>query len=442
MRKKRRLKKVVKIFLGIVLFCVLCGFTSILIFNLSKEEQSEEVAINYTNEIMKLGSNLFDSNFLLWIENNYGSGVLGELYSCLKDNSYDVSFWHRSTGKSYIVLNDLYYNMYEGRNDVTYLDESMEFISIGFAGDVSLADNWAIMPQYNSRNKGVYGIVSENMISYMKSLDWLSINSEFAFSSRGSAMSGKQYTFIAKPSNVSVYNEMGVDMVTLANNHVYDYGKDAFYDTLSTLKNANIPYIGAGVNKNEAESAYYLVINGYKISFLNATRAEKYIMTPEASDNSPGVFRCYDPTRLSERIKEEKKISDYVVVIVHWGKETYHTLEQVQIDTGKVYIDSGADMVVGHHAHVLQGVEFYNGKLIAYNLGNFIFNSQTVDTGILKWELDNDGNSKYYFYPGLQRGSYTKEVIGQDAIDLYNKMTNWSINAKFLEDGQIVEMTN
>ena len=235
---------------------------------------------------------------------------------------------------------------------------------------------------------------------------------------------------------------MGVDMVALANNHVYDYGQDAFYDTLSTLKNAKIPYIGAGVNKSEAESAYYLVINGYKISFLNATRAEKYIMTPEAGENSPGVFRCYDTTRLTERIKEEKEKSDYVVVIVHWGKETYHTLEQVQIDTGKVYIDSGADMVVGHHAHVLQGMEFYKGKLIAYNLGNFIFTSQSVDTGILKWELDNDGNSKYYFYPGLQSNCYTKEVTGQDAINLYNKMTNWSINANFLEDGQIIERTN
>ncbi|MBQ2910107.1 MAG: CapA family protein [Bacilli bacterium] len=442
MRKKRKLKKVVRILLWVVLFCFLISFAAILILNLPKEEKKEKENINYTNEIMKLDNHSFDRKFLVWIEDNYGEGILSELYSYLKDDSYDVSFWHKYTGNSYIVLNDLYYNLYENRSDVTYVDGSKELVSIGFAGDVSLADNWAIMPKYVARQNGVYGIVSENMVGYMKNLDWMNVNSEFAFSSRGSAMRGKQYTFRATPSNVSVYDEMGVDMVALANNHVYDYGQDAFYDTLSTLKNAKIPYIGAGVNKSEAESAYYLVINGYKISFLNATRAEKYIMTPEAGENSPGVFRCYDTTRLTERIKEEKEKSDYVVVIVHWGKETYHTLEQVQIDTGKVYIDSGADMVVGHHAHVLQGMEFYKGKLIAYNLGNFIFNSQTVDTGILKWELDNDGNSKYYFYPGLQSNCYTKEVTGQDAINLYNKMTNWSINANFLEDGQIIERTN
>lgn len=116
------------------------------------------------------------------------------------------------------------------------------------------------------------------------------------------------------------------------------------------------------------------------------------------------------------------------------GKETYCTLEQVQKDSGKEYIDSVADLVVGHHAHVLQEVEFYKGKLIAYNLGNFIFNGHTVDTGILKWELDNSGESKYYFYPGIQSDCYTRE-----AKNIYKKMTGWSINADFLEDGQIVE---
>ena len=132
----------------------------------------------------------------------------------------------------------------------------------------------------------------------------------------------------------------------------------------------------------------------------------------------------------------------YVCMLLNGGKETYHTLEQVQVDTGKVYIDSGADLVVGHHAHVLQGVEFYKGKLIAYNLGNFIFNSLTVDTGILKWELADDGSSKYYFYPGVQSDCYTRGVSGQDALNLYSKMTSWSVNANFLEDGQIVERTN
>ena len=439
---KRKLKKKVKIFISICLIVIL-SLISVYIYDFKKIENREDevVKINYVSEILKLENNSFDEDFLEWVNYNYDT-VLEKLYDSLSNNLYTDFFWHNETGNSFIVLNDLYLNKYENRNDLKYVYGNKESVNVGFAGDVSLADNWTIMPKYKSRNKGVYGILSKGMVKYMSELDWMSVNSEFAFSNRGSAMAGKQYTFRANPKNVSIYNDMGVDMVTLANNHVYDYGQNAFYDTLSTLKNNKLPYIGAGSNKKEAESAYYLVINGYKISFLNATRAEKYIMTPEAKTNSPGVFRCYDTTRLKQRIKEEKEISDYVVVIVHWGKETYHTLEQVQLSSGKEYIDSGADMVVGHHAHVLQGVEFYKGKLIAYNLGNFIFNGHTVDTGILKWELNNNGESNYYFYPGIQSDCYTREASSNEAKRIYNNMTNWSINAKFLEDGQIVEKTN
>ena len=439
---KRKLKKKVKIFISLFLIAIL-SLVSAYIYDSKKVETKKEdvIKINYVSEVLKLENNTFDKDFLEWIDYNYDS-VLEKLYESLSNNLYTDSFWHEETGNSFIVLNDLYLNKYENRNDLKYVDGKKEVVSVGFAGDVSLADNWTIMPKYKSRNKGVYGILSEGMVKYMSQLDWMSVNSEFAFSNRGTAMAGKQYTFRADPKHVSIYNDMSVDMVTLANNHVYDYGQNAFYDTLSTLKNNKLPYIGAGTNKKEAESAYYLVINGYKISFLNATRAEKYILTPEAKNNSPGVFRCYDTTRLKQRIREEKENSDYVVVIVHWGKETYHTLEQVQLSSGKEYIDSGADMVVGHHAHVLQGVEFYKGKLIAYNLGNFIFNGHTVDTGILKWELNNEGKSSYYFYPGIQSDCYTREANNNEAKKIYNNMTSWSINANFLENGQIVEKTN
>ena len=437
MKKKIKLKRKVRVIFIVLLVFLLIGV--VLLYSEKETEKMEEEKIDYVAKIFEYNNSLFEKDFLSWINDNYKDNVLKRLYEHLENNSYNQKVWHELTGNSYIVLNDLYSKNYDNRRDVTFIEERKDSVSIGFAGDVSLADNWAIMPYYNSRGKGVLGILSENMINYMDKLDWMIINSEFAFSNRGSAMANKLYTFRANPQNVSIYDEMHVDMVTLANNHVYDYGIDAFYDTLETLKNANLPYIGAGVNKSEAESAYYLIINGYKIAFLNATRAEKYIMTPEAREDSPGVFRCYDPTRLSERIKEEKEKSDYVVAIVHWGKETYHDLEDVQIETGKLYIDSGADMVIGHHAHVLQGVEFYNGKLIAYNLGNFIFNSLNVDTGILNWQLDDNGESKFYFYPGIQSDCYTRDASSEEAMTIYNKMTNWSINAKFLEDGQIVQ---
>ena len=271
--------------------------------------------------------------------------------------------------------------------------------------------------------------------------DLMIINSEFAFSNRGTPTPNKTYTFRANPDNVSIYKEMGIDLVTLANNHVYDYGELAFLDTLYTLDKAGIPRIGAGADIAEAKKPYYFIINGYKIAFVNASRAEKYRLTPEATATSPGIFRAYDPNPFAEEIKKAKESSDFVIALIHWGKEDTHELEEVQKETGKLYIDSGADMVVGTHAHYLQGVEFYKNKLIAYNLGDFIFSHGREESGILTWVLNFDGSSEYQFIPALQDDFKTVMLHGEDALELYRLMTSWSINGKFLSDGKIIEET-
>ena len=237
---------------------------------------------------------------------------------------------------------------------------------------------------------------------------------------------------------LSIYYDMGIDMVTLANNHVYDFGQTAFLDMLDSFVEYNIPHIGSGRNIEEAKKPYYFIINGYKFAFVNATRAEKYIMTPEAKENTPGVFRCYDPTNLINLIKEVKLESDYVITIIHFGKEGSHELEKEQIDVAKKSIDAGASVVVGHHAHTLQGVEIYKDKPIIYNLGDFIFNSESEETAMFQIKLDQDGNMDYYLIPALQQNCYTKFLKDNDKQKLINKINSWSINAKILEDGKII----
>ena len=128
----------------------------------------------------------------------------------------------------------------------------------------------------------------------------------------------------------------------------------------------------------------HFIVNGYKIAFVSATCAEKNIMTPGATKNSEGVFRCYDPTDMINLIKKLKETCDYVIPIIHFEKENSHELEDVQVSSARSYIDVGADMVVGPHAHTLQGVEIYKGKPIIYNLGNFLFNNETIDTALFK----------------------------------------------------------
>ena len=133
----------------------------------------------------------------------------------------------------------------------------------------------------------------------------------------------------------------------------------------------------------------------------------------------------------------EKEKSDYVILLIHWGKEDSHELEEVMLKTSKEYVDAGADLVVGSHAHLLQGMEFYKDKLIAYNLGDFIFNRETKDTGILNVNILNDGSMTYGFIPCMQKDYKTSILSDNDKLRVLNNMNNYSINAIFNTDGNI-----
>lgn len=391
------------------------------------------------NSILRYNNSL-DSDFVGYIYDEYGFYKLGKVISYLETNGYDAGVWHKIIGKSFNVLLDYYNSVYERADNVKFIDTEGD-TTISFVGDISLADDWEIMPHYDSRGEGVYGILGTEVVDIMKSADIMVANNEFTVSNRGSRLPNKYYTFRAKPERLAIYDEMGVDIVSIANNHAYDYGEDAFLDTLQYLKEYDIPYVGGGENREEATRPYYFIANGYKIAFIAATRAEKYILTPEATLDSSGVFRAYDPTLLLETISEVKKTSDYVVVLIHWGREDSHELEDVQVETGKKYIDAGADLLVGSHAHVLQGMEFYNNKLIAHNLGDFIFNRETKDTGILNVIINDEGNMSYEFVPCYQNNFKTTILNGNDKLRVINDMRNYSINTTFDDSGNFY-MTN
>ena len=124
---------------------------------------------------------------------------------------------------------------------------------------------------------------------------------------------------------------------------------------------------------------------------------------------------------------------------MHWGREDSHVLEDVIKKDGKEYIDMGADLIVGSHAHVLQGMEIYKDKLIAYNLGDFLFSHVTDYTGILTLNLSNDGDMTYKFIPAYEKNFSTKLISGSEANKVYNLMTNWSINVKIDNEGNVIK---
>ena len=328
-------------------------------------------------------------------------------------------------------------------NEIGIAENGPYDFTIAFAGDINLDENWASTQHMDASPNGIYDCISPELIEEMRNADIMCLNNEFTYSTKGSPMAGKAYTFRAAPERVEILKTLGVDVVKLANNHIYDYGKEAFLDTLDVLDQAGIAHMGAGRNLKEAMEPVYQEIDGKTVAFVAASRAEKNIMTPEASENMPGILRCYDTARFKEVIKEARAHADFVIAYVHWGTEYSFSLESVQRSTGKEYLDAGADAVIGAHSHCLQGMEYYNGKPILYSLGNYWFNEKTLDTALVKLHFyGNSGSGKLdiQIIPAVQSGCET-HIAKEDSEKkrILSFLESISINAGFTEDGLMYE---
>lgn len=377
--------------------------------------------------------------FLDWCAQKEGEAFLPKLLDAIKSEGYSDGLFYRLTGRTLVVLYDEYTGALSAAGNIRIKEAARpDQTVLGFTGDINLADGWYQMNYYDRQPNGIYGCLGGDLLSEMNGADIMLVNNEFSFSTRGAPLSGKLYTFRAHPKKVEILTQMGVDLVGLANNHIYDYGRDAFFDTLDTIDGAGIDRIGAGRNLQEACTPQYYIVNGRKIAYVAATRAEKNIMTPAAGSNREGVLRTYDPALFLQVIAEAKENSDFVVAYVHWGTENSTKLEAVQRTQGKQYIDAGADLVVGAHPHVLQGMEFYRGKPIFYSLGNFWFNDVPTDTALLKVLLDEDGTVTPVLVPCYQGGGRTDIVTDPAQRNrIFSHLQSISIGVDMDETGVI-----
>ena len=281
---------------------------------------------------------------------------------------------------------------------------------------------------------GISAIADSEMLERMQNADLFVINEEFPFSLRGEAMEDKQFTFRADPKYVKIFQEMGVDIATVANNHALDFGRDAFLDTLDTLKSAGITCIGGGYHLSEASAPAVQTINGQTFAIFGATRVSPSA-TWYASDSQAGLFQTYDATLLNQKIAEAHTEYDHVIVFVHWGIEKNETPEDYQRSLAKGYIDAGADLVIGCHPHVLQGFEYYNGVPIVYSLGNYLFGNRDGDTVLLEASYDNEGAPSIQLVPCKRMGSVLSRIQHPEA--LFQHLTELSFGVTVAEDGTL-----
>uniref|UniRef100_UPI000470495D CapA family protein n=1 Tax=Paenibacillus durus TaxID=44251 RepID=UPI000470495D len=255
-------------------------------------------------------------------------------------------------------------------------DGSGKTVTLNFAGDVIFASKVGEL----LKQKG-YDYPYARLGGMFLQDDLSVINLETPVTDRGTE-ANKTFVFKSPPEALNALKAAGVDAVNLANNHTLDMGEQGLRDTLTNLSQQGIPFVGAGADSTQAYSAQYFNRKGMTIALLGFTR-----VIPEAGwvagKGKPGVASAYDSGPALKAIAEARKKADIVAVIVHWGKERENEPNAVQQSLGRSFIDAGADLVIGGHPHVLQGLEPYKGKWIAYSTGNFIFTRSSAKT---TWE--------------------------------------------------------
>ena len=226
-----------------------------------------------------------------------------------------------------------------------------------------------------------------------KAADITFANLENPVSSRGKNV-GSIYSFRASPRVLSGLKQAGFDVVSLANNHIWDYSEEAFLDTLTHLSEHKINFIGVGKNYDEAHQPVIISKNGVRVAYFAYTDLTlPFLIKP----NSAPAVAFPDLAVIKRSIGEiiSEKRADIIVISFHWGNEYETVPEENQTSFAHSIIDAGAHIVVGHHPHVVQPIERYKNGVIAYSLGNFIFDQNfSPDTGrglMLKIEVNREG---------------------------------------------------
>jgi poly-gamma-glutamate capsule biosynthesis protein CapA/YwtB (metallophosphatase superfamily) len=270
-------------------------------------------------------------------------------------------------------------------------------------------------------------------LSILHSADWRICNLECVVSDRGTPWSAypKAFHFRSAAKNIAVLETAGINAVSLANNHVLDYGYDAMFEMLEILDRAGIAHSGAGANFEQASRLATAEVCGRKVGLLSFTDNEP---AWEATSDRPGTF--YVPVNLGDRrardlleiVRGQSKIVDFLIVSAHWGSNWGYAPPAAHVFFAHALIDAGASLVFGHSSHVFRGIDFYKGRPILYGAGNFV-DDYAVD------KLERNDESFIYvvgtknrilrrlrLYPTLIRRCRTLCATGTDELRIIEKM--------------------
>ncbi len=266
--------------------------------------------------------------------------------------------------------------------------------------------------------------------SLLRAADLTIANLETTLSNRGTAVTGKPANLIfnGDPRGIASITSSGIDLVSLANNHAMDHGRPALIDTLAALDKAGVGHAGAGLDSKAAWKPALITVKGHTIAYVTATQILPAHFA--SGTDRAGVAVGRPISRAVAAVRAAKKKAEFVIVSIHWGIEQSYTPNAGQKRDARALIDAGADVVLSHHPHVMQGIDTYKGKLIAYSLGNFLFPYKTVEgrkSIILRFTLGPKGATNITAVP-VYLGQWGRPVpqTGASARSILGKLASSS----------------
>jgi poly-gamma-glutamate capsule biosynthesis protein CapA/YwtB (metallophosphatase superfamily) len=285
-------------------------------------------------------------------------------------------------------------------------------ITLAFAGDVHFEAQ--LRTRLDEPATALAPIASQ-----LSAADLTVVNLETSIGTSGSP-EPKRFTFQAPPEALDALAAAGVDVATMANNHGMDFGQEGLADTLAAIAaDPSVHVIGIGSSADQAFAPAVIDVRGTTVAVIAAHSADDPRADPTehwaAGADTPGVAVARDPDRLVAAVRDARAAADLVVVFMHWGIQGESCPSRSQADTARTLSDAGADIVVGSHAHVLQGAGLFGDTYVAYGLGNFVW-YQSGPTALLTLTIADGRVVEEKWAPArIQSDGMPRFVTGSDS---------------------------
>jgi Bacterial capsule synthesis protein PGA_cap len=278
-------------------------------------------------------------------------------------------------------------------------------ITLAFAGDVHFTGRTTRLLRDPA---SAFGPIAR----LLRSADLTVVNLETAVTSRGRPQP-KTYHFRTRPAAFTALRDAGIDIANMANNHVLDYGRTGLADTITAARRANFPVLGIGRDAAAAWAPYIVTVKGVRIAFIGVSDVAELAPSWVATGRRSGEANAINLPRTLAAVRAARKMADVVVVIMHWGTEGEACPDANQLALAPKLAAAGASIIVGSHAHMLQGSGWLRHTFVAYGMANFLWweTSFSVATGVLLLTLHRHAPLTYRFVPA------TVSATGQPVVD-------------------------